>query len=582
MSSCSCFATPFLENLSDPLLLTVLKPKFRLSQQLLKNTSQIFGGLETLVPGRSLHLISMMLLSGDDCLTAALMTYSKLSDADKRTILSSIQVAFDRVVSKSLERDVHSKTIETYVNVLPELVIARRSDFLAILGKLLAKFDMQNSGVVCELFRILSPPLLPDLPRSAEIPADVVAASPEFWRLVLRYKSVISQIISANPATLEKAFSFARVFAFLLDFPIKFRIFQEKIKERQNRRRLRLYIRRSQVIEDSYAQLRFVDQQTFLGEFAVTFVDEPAVDAGGVRRDWFTTLMTSLFNPEYALFTAERIPSPSSSIVRDHVNLFQFGGKMIAKAVFDGVNLPIHLPVFMCKEILGVPISLSDFEGDPAYSSLQWILENDPEDCGIFFVADDDNLGRHTVVPLVPRGDQIPVTTKNRAKYVQLLVRYRLVGRIEEQLRAFVKGFQSIISESELRMFAPNELDLIICGIPVIDVKDLKVHCRYVFPLNQDHPLVLRFFAVIRHWQMEDLAKLLLFATGSSQVPVGGFKAFADAGVPFSLAAGGDKERLPVAHTCINTLDLPAYGSEMELNAKLRLAITECNTFGFV
>jgi hypothetical protein len=301
---------------------------------------------------------------------------------------------------------------------------------------------------------------------------------------------------------------------------------------------------------------------------------------GGLRRDWFTTLIRALFNPEYALFTAQAVPNPASSINQDHLSFFTFAGKIIAKAVFDGVNLDCHLPVFLCKEILGVPVSLSDFEGDPSYPSLQWILENDPEPLEMYFVADEEKLGKHTVIPLVKNGEHIQVTECNKQKFVQLYVRYRLIGRVGAQVKAFIDGFHAIITADELRMFAPNELDLIICGVPTVDVKDLKTHCTYMYPLHPEHPLVHRFFAVIRHWPLEDLAKLLLFVTGSSQVPTGGFKVFADSGHPFSLATGGGPKRLPVAHTCTNTLDLPSYRNEQELNEKLRLAIKECNAFG--
>jgi hypothetical protein len=97
---------------------------------------------------------------------------------------------------------------------------------------------------------------------------------------------------------------------------------------------------------------------------------------------------------------------------------------------------------------------------------------------------------------------------------------HRLIGRAKPQIEAFVNGFHTILSAEDLKIFAPNELDLLICGMPSVDVKDMRMYCRYIFPLNAEHPLVHRFFAVIRHWGKEDLAKLLLFVTGSSRVPV--------------------------------------------------------------
>jgi hypothetical protein len=90
------------------------------------------------------------------------------------------------------------------------------------------------------------------------------------------------------------------------------------------------------------------------------------------------------------------------------------------------------------------------------------------------------------------------------------------------------------------------------------------------------------FFDVIQSWGSERLAKLILFITGSSQVPVNGFTMLSDMGQPVTIAPGGDRDRLPAAHTCTNTLDLPTYESPDELDAKLTFAIQECNTFGFI
>lgn len=185
-------------------------------------------------------------------------------------------------------------------------------------------------------------------------------------------------------------------------------------------------------------------------------------------------------------------------------------------------------------------------------------------------------------IPLIEDGENISVTNENKELFIEKVVRYRLVIRIKEQTNAFVTGFHSLISKEELKMFNPSELDLIICGVPIIDVRDMMQFSKYEYPFSVDHPVVQRFFAVIRHWTGDDLAKLLLFVTGSSQVPIGGFKTLKEMGRPFTLAPGGDHDRLPAAHTCINTLDLPEYRSENELNEKLHLAINECNSFGFV
>lgn len=109
---------------------------------------------------------------------------------------------------------------------------------------------------------------------------------------------------------------------------------------------------------------------------------------------------------------------------------------------------------------------------------------------------------------------------------------------------------------------------------------DLKKNTVYEYPYHENHPVIVLFFKVLSKWNNENLAKFLLFLTGSSQVPINGFKAFKERGNPITISDGGDKTRFPAAHTCFNMLDLPKYNNEKEMNNKLIRAIQE-REFGF-
>ncbi|CDJ49815.1 hypothetical protein EBH_0028800 [Eimeria brunetti] len=79
-------------------------------------------------------------------------------------------------------------------------------------------------------------------------------------------------------------------------------------------------------------------------------------------------------------------------------------------------------------------------------------------------------------------------------------------------------------------------------------------------------------------------AAFLQFVTGTSRVPIGGFKNLIGMRGPqkFSIQKAYGEDRLPSAHTCFNQLDLPAYSSKAVLREKLLLAITEGREgFGF-
>jgi E3 ubiquitin-protein ligase HUWE1 len=67
-----------------------------------------------------------------------------------------------------------------------------------------------------------------------------------------------------------------------------------------------------------------------------------------------------------------------------------------------------------------------------------------------------------------------------------------------------------------------------------------------------------------------DRGRVLLFATGCSRRPVGGFMALEPR---FRLTVGGAADKLPTSATCFNTVHLPAVTSYEALCAAMRVAL---------
>lgn len=91
---------------------------------------------------------------------------------------------------------------------------------------------------------------------------------------------------------------------------------------------------------------------------------------------------------------------------------------------------------------------------------------------------------------------------------------------------------------------------------------------------------------MVESYTSEMRARLLQFVTGSSRVPLQGFKALqgnTGAATPrlftIHLTADVPIQNLPKAHTCFNRIDLPAYDSYQLLYDKLSQAVEE--TCGF-
>lgn len=77
---------------------------------------------------------------------------------------------------------------------------------------------------------------------------------------------------------------------------------------------------------------------------------------------------------------------------------------------------------------------------------------------------------------------------------------FRVVERTREQTRAFVGGFQSIISAAWLSLFSPQELQKLISGdSDDIDLADMRRHTQYYGGFHNNHRLINWLWDVLEH-----------------------------------------------------------------------------------
>jgi len=83
------------------------------------------------------------------------------------------------------------------------------------------------------------------------------------------------------------------------------------------------------------------------------------------------------------------------------------------------------------------------------------------------------------------------------------------------------------------------------------------------------------FWKCVRSWPPERKSHLLQFATGTTRIPVNGFKDLQGSNGPqrFTIEKAGDPDQLPKSHTSFNRIDLPPYEDYATLEHKLTLAI---------
>jgi len=196
------------------------------------------------------------------------------------------------------------------------------------------------------------------------------------------------------------------------------------------------------------------------------------------------------------------------------------------------------------------------------------------------FSTEDQRFGELVTIDLKENGRDIPVTDENKAEYVQLVSEWRIQKRVTEQLEAFSEGFHELVPQQLVNVFDERELELLIGGISEIDMEDWKKHTEYRGYKATDQ-VIEDFWKVIESYDGEKKSRFIQFVTGTSRIPVNGFKDLQGSDGPrrFTIEKTGEINSLPKAHTCFNRLDLPPYKNISALEGKLTLAIEE--TMGF-
>jgi len=160
----------------------------------------------------------------------------------------------------------------------------------------------------------------------------------------------------------------------------------------------------------------------------------------------------------------------------------------------------------------------------------------------------------------------------------------KMTGAIRKQLSAFLEGFYDIIPRRLISIFNEQELELLLSGLPDINIDDLKANSEY-HKYTATSLQIVWFWRALRSFDQTDRAKFLQFVTGSSKVPLQGFGALEGMNGAQKFQVHRDDrstDRLPAAHTCFNQLDLPAYETYDKLRNYLLKAIQECSEgFGF-
>ncbi|RKP10065.1 E3 ubiquitin-protein ligase RSP5 [Thamnocephalis sphaerospora] len=367
------------------------------------------------------------------------------------------------------------------------------------------------------------------------------------------------------------------------DFRRKLIYFRSQPAMRPMSGQCHLKVRREHIFEDSYNEIMRMSEADLRKRLMIKFEGEDGLDYGGLSREFFFLLSHEMFNPFYGLFEYSAHDNytlqinPHSGVNPEHLNYFKFIGRVVGLAIFHRRFLDAFFITSLYKMILHKKIALQDMESVDAefHRSLTWMLDNDITDVlDLTFSVDDDRFGEVVEVELKEGGKNIAVTEETKKEYVDLVTAWKIQGRVRDQFSAFAEGFNQLIPQELITVFDERELELLIGGLAEIDVDDWKKNTDYRGYTEQDD--------VVQWFWKEKQARLLQFTTGTSRIPVNGFKDLQGSDGPrrFTIEKTGETTQLPKSHTCFNRIDLPPYTSYDQLVAKLSLAVEETMGFG--
>ena len=368
-----------------------------------------------------------------------------------------------------------------------------------------------------------------------------------------------------------------------------------------------LTLDRDNLLKDTLKKTQNIE---FFKKWQIGFQGEDGVDAGGLMRDFFSNIFEILEGEQLKLF----IPGESSEFTyilnpflmqtEENFQYCRLIGLLLAKAVHQNITINICFNKLIYKIILCEKIEFEYliFIDSQLYNSLQNLKENlqynifnDDEnnindnndlikELGLDYSIEMKDCFNHMhSLELIQNGRNVIV--ENLDDFIQKRINF-FVGIYEPFIKQIRDSFYKYMPIDKVKSLNSNELELLLNGRPFIEIEEWKSFTEYSVPYNANHIVIQWFWEVLSELTQKELSNILLFATGSSRVPLGGFAVLESSGGKIykfritSIKYEANKKNFIRAHTCFNTIDLPCYTNKNELKEAIKF-ISENPIWGF-
>eukprot|EP00455_Lapot_gusevi_P019599 TRINITY_DN2092_c0_g3_i1.p1 TRINITY_DN2092_c0_g3~~TRINITY_DN2092_c0_g3_i1.p1 ORF type:complete len:1184 (-),score=414.41 TRINITY_DN2092_c0_g3_i1:81-3632(-) len=337
--------------------------------------------------------------------------------------------------------------------------------------------------------------------------------------------------------------------------------------------------------------------------FQVSMLGLNAVDAGGPYRQVLETMVQELHSPYLPLFvpcpnaTSEtgdnrdkfvprRLP-PNDRLTDRQLRLqaYEFVGQLMGLAIRTQNLLPFQLPSIVWKALVGETITLEDVR---AIDTLSYDFIDDVRQKGEEYPPDqfDYLMGEvkfevptaeGKLVPLLPGGSKIRLSSKNRAMFLETITKFR-IHEYSEQCDAIRRGLATVVPYQLLCLFSWRQIEQQIVGSG-IDIDLWKRNTTYEGCYENDSHIRL-FWQMIRE-RFDDASrqKFINFVWGRSRLPTSQAtwtRAFKIQDMGLRDGYRTIDHMFPIAHTCFFSVELPRYSNLDIMTERVTFAMTNC------
>ena len=370
--------------------------------------------------------------------------------------------------------------------------------------------------------------------------------------------------------------------------------------------RLKIIVERNNIIEYGLQILENPHTSKFKGYLEFEYMGEIG-NGLGPTLEFYRLIIEKLYeNKELWYKTTDNSIYPALGLNNNKkdIKYFKLLGYIIARSIYDDrlVDFPISKVFWNILFNKGVKLSDIEIIDKDLYKFLKdmlelikkkkEIIEKEPnisgEELENKVLYNNQKLGSADIyftfpgydLELKPNGKDILLNIKNLEEYINLIYDFIFYKGINKVTEAFKEGFNIVFDINELRCFSGEELEEIIFGTDKqkwekeILYENLKPEHGY----NKNSKIFNELIEYMASLDKEEQKKFLIFTTGASRLPLGGFKALSPKLTVVKKSMNGNDNPdhfLPTVMTCQNYLKIPEYSSYNILKEKFNLAMNE-------